>query len=279
MRPRPAGGYEPDDRDRAELVELWHLSRTAVALPGEERQALFERHGGERGARIAWVVDRFVKAHAGEPGVAHKWVRVWSVENLGRQLDLAAAPADPDLFPPRRRRVLRGEAAASEAPRRSDPLVRTPSSRLEAEARVIAAAPPAPSEAAPVVASATPVNYGPPVSDIRRMGTLSDKDHRWVGRCKRCGVPHKVEGRVMGAVGVGSGRHESVVVSPDGSVYTGILNDPATLKVRCGDHWCTLHWVVEGTKKSKHECGSRCTNATGPNCDCRCRGLNHGSSL
>lgn len=203
MRPRPAGGYEPDDRDRAELVELWHLSRTAVALPGEERQALFERHGGERGARIAWVVDQFVKAHAGEPGAARKWVYVWSVENLGRQLDLAAVPVDPDLFPPRwPRRSLRGGAAVSEAARRVDPPAWKTKYALEAEARVIAAAPPAPSEAAPVIASVTPVNYGPPVSDIRRMGTLSDKDHRWVGRCRRCGAPHKVEGRVMGAVGV-----------------------------------------------------------------------------
>jgi len=44
----------------------------------------------------------------------------------------------------------------------------------------------------------------------------------------------------------------------------------------CGDHHLALSRVTEGKKASKHECGARCTSATGPNCDCRCKGANHG---
>lgn len=65
------GGYEPDDADQRELVELWHLSRTA-------------RPSGDRDARLQWLTDEFLRAHAGEPGVARKWVYVWSEANLGR---------------------------------------------------------------------------------------------------------------------------------------------------------------------------------------------------
>jgi len=86
MRQRAVGGYEPDDREQHELSELWHTSRTAIALPVAERQALFDKHGGERGARVAWIVDEFMKAHAGEPNVGRKWVYVWCVEHLGRHV-------------------------------------------------------------------------------------------------------------------------------------------------------------------------------------------------
>lgn len=91
MRPRASGGHEPDDRDQHELHELWHTSRTAIALPGSERQALLDRHGGERGARLHWVVEQFLRAHEGEPNVARKWVDTWSEANLGRNVPVEAS--------------------------------------------------------------------------------------------------------------------------------------------------------------------------------------------
>ena len=91
MRPRSVGGFEPDDRDQHELHELWHTSGTAIALPGPERRALLERHGGERGARLHWVVEQFLREHAGEPNVAHKWVYTWSEANLGRSVPVEAS--------------------------------------------------------------------------------------------------------------------------------------------------------------------------------------------
>ncbi len=86
MRPRAVGGFEPDDREQHELSELWHTSRTAVSRPEPERRALIEKHGSERGARIAWIVDEFMRAHEGEPNVKFKWVYNWCVEYLGRHV-------------------------------------------------------------------------------------------------------------------------------------------------------------------------------------------------
>lgn len=73
MREREVGGYEPDDNDQRNLVELWHLSRTALAGTGLD----------SRSDRIRWVCDAFMKEHKNEPNVAYKWIYVWAVDNLG----------------------------------------------------------------------------------------------------------------------------------------------------------------------------------------------------
>lgn len=103
--------------------------------------------------------------------------------------------------------------------------------------------------------------------------TLSTETHRWIGRCKKCGQTRKLEGRLLSA-------SKGTVIETDHGLYmVGDLgSNPYKVWVPCNGHWCLLHRVTEGTKKSKHECGARCTNATGPNCDCRCKGRNHGSN-
>ena len=116
------------------------------------------------------------------------------------------------------------------------------------------------------------------------VGQVLPGEHRWVGRCKKCGATHKVEGELKaawapeqkfpGAYSARAAHTDYVVKTTDGRLFT--VNGNMNVPVRCGDHWCTLKRVIEGTKKSKHECGARCTNATGPNCDCRCKGKNHG---
>ena len=138
-------------------------------------------------------------------------------------------------------------------------------------------------EVAAVVAAhvgpATAVNTGHTYDRVSRYDALSDVDGRWVGKCKKCSTAHQVSGRVQ--MGHTAKLHEGVVVTPDGQLYTvaDLGTNPYKLHVRCGDHWCALHRVTEGTKSSKHACGARCTNSTGPNCDCRCRGANHGSGI
>lgn len=129
------------------------------------------------------------------------------------------------------------------------------------------------------------------VERVQSAGPLSAEAGRWIGRCKRCRRTHKLEGRIVQGYGdrftggyfieeigtgnlyltdaLGSNPYEVAVPCPD--------QDTATF--RAGDHWCRLRRVIEGTKNSKHVCGARCTNATGPNCDCRCKGQNHGSGL
>jgi len=81
MRERAVGGWEPDDTEQHELVELWHVSR--IAFAGKDAAELIAKHGSVFGARIAWIVDEFLKKHQGEPHVVNKWIYVWAVENLG----------------------------------------------------------------------------------------------------------------------------------------------------------------------------------------------------
>lgn len=88
MRAREVGGYEPDDREQNELHELFFMAR-GVAFAGKNTAELIAKHGSVRGAQIAWVVDAFLKAHAGEPNVVRKWVYNWCVERLG-------IPFEPD---------------------------------------------------------------------------------------------------------------------------------------------------------------------------------------
>jgi len=128
----------------------------------------------------------------------------------------------------------------------------------------------------------TSTNLSTPIAyDRLRAERSSIPTHRWIGKCKRCGAAHRVDGRVLvGLVDARKTRHD-VVRASDGRLLTTKDNgtNPFAIWVPCGDHHCLLRRVVEGTKQSKHVCGARCTMSTGPNCDCRCRGANHGSNL
>lgn len=84
MRPRAVGGLEPDDVEQRELVELWHISRTALSNRCYTLGTM-----GYRSARLDWVVDEFLKAH---PEVARKWICVWCERYLG-------VLANPDAVP------------------------------------------------------------------------------------------------------------------------------------------------------------------------------------
>jgi hypothetical protein len=106
-------------------------------------------------------------------------------------------------------------------------------------------------------------------------------EHRWIGRCKQCGVARKIEGQLLQAPNARTNERDFVVLSTDDRVY--MTDDrgtnPYAVTVRCGDHWHRLRRVTEGKKNSKHECNARCLASTGPACDCKCKGKNHGSSL
>lgn len=118
---------------------------------------------------------------------------------------------------------------------------------------------------------------------------------RWIGRC-RCGAGVKLEGEPLY-----DAKGDAAVLGADGLVYTTrVLNTHEIVLVR---HHCTActcppdavhskhhqhsspgQWVfcrpvVDGGKpdSKRHTCGARCTNATGPSCDCRCKGANHGA--
>lgn len=97
---------------------------------------------------------------------------------------------------------------------------------------------------------------------------------RWIGRCKVCGATLKIEGRVATAT-----HGEVAVIAAEGVYTTRCIGDASLVLKRCAcGKFCMLRKVTEGKKNSKHMCGSKCTSATGPNCDCRCKGANHGSN-
>jgi hypothetical protein len=119
--------------------------------------------------------------------------------------------------------------------------------------------------------------------DYYRIGQISQDEGRWIGRCKTCQKTSQLEGRNAHAhyqTRSGGVQADTIVLAPDGRAFTcsSLGTDPSRLWVHCGTHWVLLRRVFEGKKHSKHECGARCTNATGPSCDCRCKGKNHGSN-
>lgn len=100
---------------------------------------------------------------------------------------------------------------------------------------------------------------------------------RWVGRCRHCRASVKVEGEP-----VTDAKGDAAVVGADGLLYTTrTLNGHEAVLTGCGgcDRWVIVRKVRDGGKPDsrRHKCNAVCTNATGPNCDCRCRGENHGS--
>lgn len=102
---------------------------------------------------------------------------------------------------------------------------------------------------------------------------------RWIGRCRSCGAGVKLDGEPLY-----DSKSDAAVLGADGLLYTTrVLNTHEIVLTRhaCGSAgtWVFCRPVFDGGKpdSKRHACGARCTNATGPACDCKCRGANHGS--
>ena len=46
----------------------------------------------------------------------------------------------------------------------------------------------------------------------------------------------------------------------------------------CGKYHATQRRINYAKNPSLHKCGARCMAAKGPNCECSCSGVNHGSA-
>lgn len=101
---------------------------------------------------------------------------------------------------------------------------------------------------------------------------------RWIGCCRSCGAGMRVDGEPLY-----DSKGDAAVIGADGLLYTTrVLNTHEIVLIRhdCpGGRWVFARRVFDGGRpdSKRHTCGARCTNATGPSCDCRCRGANHGS--
>jgi hypothetical protein len=115
--------------------------------------------------------------------------------------------------------------------------------------------------------------------DAIRLGFGSPVAHRWVGRCKACRKAHRVDGVL--ATGRTDKHDEQIVVSGTRCYRTACHgSDATTLFVSCCDARVKLQRVYDDHKpnRPRHECNAKCLASTGPACECKCKGANHGSS-
>lgn len=116
-----------------------------------------------------------------------------------------------------------------------------------------------------------------------RDGVCGVSEVRYLGTCRRCRGAGRPFVRRVDAV-LADGKQWGFRVTVPGEPERRI-HDPRWLSVQCAacvaagvNASAACHYLqrVEG-RESKHECGAKCLNATGPSCECRCRGLNHGA--
>jgi hypothetical protein len=100
---------------------------------------------------------------------------------------------------------------------------------------------------------------------------------RWIGRCSKCRKGHRVDGAL--AIGRKGGHDEQIVVSGALCYRTADQGgNPTALFVSCCGQRLKLSRVFDGHRpgKPRHECNAKCLNSTGPACECKCKGANHG---
>lgn len=115
--------------------------------------------------------------------------------------------------------------------------------------------------------------------DMIRLGGGAPIAYRWIGRCKTCKKAYRVEGVLA------SGRREACY--DEQIVVSGTLvyrtadqgTNPTALFVSCCSGRAKLSRVFDSHKpnRPRHECNAKCLASTGPACECKCKGANHGS--
>jgi hypothetical protein len=107
---------------------------------------------------------------------------------------------------------------------------------------------------------------------------LAPKD-TFVGRCKKCETVLRfvapVHHRYLAQLGYGRAATVTVRSIPGGKTQEGYAR--LFVKCSCGSERSVECHLIVGCHSDKHQCGTRCLNATGPNCECSCSGANHGS--
>lgn len=103
---------------------------------------------------------------------------------------------------------------------------------------------------------------------------------RWVGRCK-CRQAHKVDGVL--ARGIRASRAEDQIVVSGALCYRtagdGANQTALFVNCACGQR-ARLERVFDSHKpnRPRHECDAKCMASTGPSCECKCKGANHGAA-
>lgn len=108
----------------------------------------------------------------------------------------------------------------------------------------------------------------------------SNTSHRWIGRCKSCSKAHRVDGVLV--IGRSRNQDDQLVMSGIRAYRTADHgSNPTALFISCSccETRVKLQRVYDAAKptRPRHECDAKCLAATGPACECKCRGTNHGS--
>jgi hypothetical protein len=107
--------------------------------------------------------------------------------------------------------------------------------------------------------------------------TLLDMDSAtYLGKCKTKGCKHatRVAGTDVQDLDSHRRNDDAVLVTPTGATYDPalpfILNGVG-VTARCPEHGVYRLSYLKGRMAPDHKCDARCTQATGPNCDCSSR--------
>lgn len=128
----------------------------------------------------------------------------------------------------------------------------------------------------------TAVNAAVTYDSVRMTGSRAPSLDRWVGCCKVCKKGHRVDGMLArGVRSVAKGHAEDQVVISGSMLYLTADNgtNPTALSVSCCEARVKLQRVYDSHKpnRPRHECNAKCLASTGPACECKCKGANHGS--
>lgn len=102
----------------------------------------------------------------------------------------------------------------------------------------------------------------------------------FVGKCKKCKAPIRYdlseqrryeEGRWVNGISYPGRRYYNLDNTGWSSSLSKMVQKPCR---ECGSPNWLKRMVV--TYNEKVKCGAKCRNATGPACECSCRGVNHG---
>ena len=99
--------------------------------------------------------------------------------------------------------------------------------------------------------------------------------HRYIGKCKACGASTSTLAQLSSWKDTAGHTKWGYLDEHGKQLAESKVTQGITIPCRqCGK---MIHpKKVHGVYKADEECGAKCLTAKGPNCECRCKGLNHG---
>jgi len=101
--------------------------------------------------------------------------------------------------------------------------------------------------------------------------------HRYIGKCKACGANTSTLAQLTSWKDTAGHATWGYLDEHGKQLAESKVTQGITIPCRnCGK---MIHpKKVHGVYKADEECGAKCQNAKGPNCECRCKGLSHGKA-